>query len=564
MKRKKKILICIIGMVMGAYIVLGAGFYAKFQSAGRGPGNQQMGKAPDMKNSGESDSQQGTQEGTPPKLPDQKSDTSSDKMKPGNAPRGGILGMKYMILIGIGTFLFSTSILYLLMSRLTQRAVLSGAGKSVLFLIISLVLTAGLTFGSSYGLSHFVLKRGEAQSQPKQDAQKSSVSASAVKVIENEEESDSDVSSTGSDESAVLVKSGGSAVLSGSTISKTGDTTNTENSEFYGINAAVLTQSNSSSTLSNLKIKTDSKGSNAVFATGTGAKTKIQNSVIQTKSDSSRGLDATYGGSIEGKKLTITTQGSSSASLATDRGEGTVNVEDSKLETNGSGSPVIYSTGKITLKNSSGTANHSQMVVIEGKNSVSLDHTELSASGKGNRNSVDHAGIMIYQSMSGDASVGTGTFTAKNSTLSIDADSSLYGKAPFFFITNTDAKINLTNNQLSYGSGTLMSVKGTSEWGTSGKNGGNVTLNANKQKLSGSITVDKLSTVTMNLKNNSSYKGAINKSNTAKKITLKLDDTSKLTLTGDSYVNELDTSDETYSNIDFNGYKLYVDGKAVN
>lgn len=564
MKRKKKIWICIIGMVMGACIVLGAGFYAKFQSSGRGPGNQQMGKAPDMKNSGESDSQQGTQEGTPPKLPDQKSDASSDKMKPGNAPRGGILGMKYMILIGIGTFLFSTSILYLLVSRLAQRAVLAGAGKSVLFLIISLVLTAGLTFGSSYGLSHFVLKRGEAPSQPKQDAQKSSVSASAVKVIENEEESDSDVLSTGSDESAVLVKSGGSAVLSGSTISKTGDTTNTENSEFYGINAAVLTQSNSTSTLSNLKIKTDSKGSNAVFATGTGAKTKIQNSVIQTKSDSSRGLDATCGGSIEGKKLTITTQGSSSASLATDRGEGTVNVEDSKLETNGSGSPVIYSTGKITLENSTGTANNSQMVVIEGKNSVSLDHTELSASGKGNRNSVDHAGIMIYQSMSGDASVGTGTFTAKNSTLSIDADSSLYGKAPFFFITNTDAKINLTNNQLSYGSGTLMSVKGTSEWGTSGKNGGNVTLNANKQKLSGSITVDKLSTVTMNLKNNSSYKGAINKSNTAKKITLKLDDTSKLTLTGDSYVNELDTSDETYSNIDFNGYKLYVDGKAVN
>lgn len=564
MKRKKKILICIIGMVMGACIVLGAGFYAKFQSAGRGPGNQQMGKAPDMKNSGESDSQQGTQEGTPPKLPDQKSDTSSDKMKPGNAPRGGILGMKYMILIGIGTFLFSTSILYLLMSRLTQRAVLSGAGKSVLFLIISLVLTAGLTFGSSYGLSHFVLKRGEAQCQPKQDAQKSSVSASAVKVIENEEESDSDVSSTGSDESAVLVKSGGSAVLSGSTISKTGDTTNTENSEFYGINAAFLTQSNSTSTLSNLKIKTDSKGSNAVFATGTGAKTKIQNSVIQTKSNSSRGLDATYGGSIEGKKLTITTQGSSSASLATDRGEGTVNVEDSKLETNGSGSPVIYSTGKITLKNSTGTANNSQMVVIEGKNSVSLDNTTLTASGKGNRNSVDHAGIMIYQSMSGDASVGTGTFTAKNSTLSVDAESSLYKKAPFFFITNTDARINLTNNQVSYGSGTLMSVKGTSEWGTSGKNGGKVTLNANKQKLSGSITVDKLSTVTMNLKNNSSYKGAINKSNTAKKIILKLDDTSKLTLTGDSYVNELDTSDETYSNIDFNGYKLYVDGKAVN
>lgn len=38
---------------------------------------------------------------------------------------------------------------------------------------------------------------------------------------------------------------------------------------------------------------------------------------------------------------------------------------------------------------------------------------------------------MIYQSMSGDAGEGTGTFTAKDSTLKIDSDSEYYSSAPF-------------------------------------------------------------------------------------------------------------------------------------
>lgn len=35
-------------------------------------------------------------------------------------------------------------------------------------------------------------------------------------------------------------------------------------------------------------------------------------------------------------------------------------------------------------------------------------------------------------------------------------------------------------------------------------------------------------------------------------------------LTGDSYVTSLECEDETYSNIDFNGFTLYVNGAAVN
>lgn len=394
-----------------------------------------------------------------------------------------------------------------------------------------------------------------------------SSSATAVTTIDGTEQtlSDGNYSSSNSDESAILVKNGGNLTLKNATITKTGDSTNTENSEFYGINAGILTTENSTTTINDANISTNSKGSNAVFSTGTNAKTYISNSKITTTGASSaRGLDATYGGYIEADNVQITTQGNSCATLATDRGEGIVIAKNSTLETNGVGSPVIYSTGDISVSNTKGTANGSQMVVVEGKNSATVENSTLTASGKGNRNDVDNCGIMIYQSMSGDASTGTGNFTATNSSLSIDSNSSYYKTAPMFFITNTDAIINLTNTKLDFGSNVLLSAKGTSEWGNSGSNAGNTTLNATNQTLSGNIQIDNISTLIMNLKSSSTYTGTINGDNLAKSITLNVDETSKITLTSDSYVTSLNDTNSSYSNINFNGYKLYVNGTAIN
>lgn len=362
-----------------------------------------------------------------------------------------------------------------------------------------------------------------------------------------------------------MVQNGGSATIDGATVTKEGgDSSNTENSEFYGVNSGILVTENSTATIKNATISTDAKGSNAVFSTGTDSKIYISDSTITTTgSSSSRGLDATYGGYIEADDVDITTQGGSCATLATDRGEGTVIAKNSKLETNGTGSPVIYSTGDISIENTQGVANGSQMVVIEGKNSATVTNSTLTASGTGNRGETDQAGIMIYQSMSGDAGEGTGTFTAKNSNLSVQSDSKYYESAPMFFVTNTDAVINLSNCKLSYGSNTLLSSKGTSEWGKEGSNGGNVTLNAENQELNGNIEIDNISTLNMNL-NNSSYEGTINKDQTAKEINIKLDSNSKITLTGDSYITSLEDEDTSYSNINFNGYKLYVNGNAIN
>ena len=203
------------------------------------------------------------------------------------------------------------------------------------------------------------------------------------------------------------------------------------------------------------------------------------------------------------------------------------------------------------------------MVVIEGKNTATITNSTLEASGKGNRGETDQAGIMIYQSMSGDAGEGTGTLNVSNSSLTIQEKSANYKTAPMFFITNTTGIINIENTKLNYGSNILLSIKATSEWGNSGNNGGNATLNSKNQSLKGNIEVDNLSTLNLNLQENSNYTGTINKDNTAKDINIKLDKHSTITLTGDSYITSLENEDDTYSNINFNGYTLYINGIAV-
>ena len=84
------------------------------------------------------------------------------------------------------------------------------------------------------------------------------------------------------------------------------------------------------------------------------------------------------------------------------------------------------------------------------------------------------------------------------------------------------------------------------------------------QEADGDIVIDSISTLTMNLKEKSLFNGKINSENSAKSIKLVFDKKSKIKLTGDSYISSLEDEDRSYDNIYFNGYKLYVNGTAIN
>ncbi len=267
----------------------------------------------------------------------------------------------------------------------------------------------------------------------------------------------------------------------------------------------------------------------------------------------------TGGGTMKASNLTINTAGTSSAAIRSDRGGGTVIVDGGTYTTTGQGSPSIYSTADITVSNSDLLSKTSEGIVIEGKNSVTINNCNLTDSNtKLNGQSTTYKNIFLYQSMSGDAATGNSEFTANNSKIITNNGDTLY-------VTNTSSTINLNNNTITNNdsTGNFLRIQKDS-WGKSGSNGGDVILNINNQEANGNIVVDSISTLDMTMKENSSFNGIINGDNTAKKIKLTLDSSSILTLTGDCYINELIDEDTNYDNINFNGFKLYVNGKSIN
>lgn len=362
-------------------------------------------------------------------------------------------------------------------------------------------------------------------------------------------------SSTEGSQNSLLVTNGTSKISSAK-ITKSGNS-NDENSDFYGTNAAVLVK-NGILNIDGGSVTTNGSHANGVFAYANGT-INLTNTNIKTTSNNSGAIMVTGGGKLNATNVTAETDGNSSAPIRSDRGGGTMIVNGGKYTANGIGSPIIYSTANVTVNNVTLISTKSEGAVVEGKNSITLNNVNLTDTNITlNGNSETYKNIFIYQSMSGDADEGLASFSTKDSTITTN-------KGDTIFVTNTKATISLTNNKIINNdfTGAFLRIQ-SGKWGRSGSNGGDVTLNANDQTINGDIFVDNISTLNMKLTNGSNYTGKINGNNTAKNITLSLDSTSKITLTGDTYVTNLEDADSSYSNIKFNGYKLYVNGIAIN
>ncbi len=360
-------------------------------------------------------------------------------------------------------------------------------------------------------------------------------------------------SSTGS-ENALLV-TGGESSITDPTVTKSGDASGDE-ADFYGTNAAILVNGGTLN-ITGGKVTTNGSHANGVFAYGDGT-ININDTNIKTTSNNSGAIMVTGGGTLNANNVTAETDGNSSAPIRSDRGGGVLTVNAGNFTSNGTGSPVIYSTADITVNNSTLTSTASEGVVVEGKNSVTLNNVTMEATNtKLNGNSETYKSIFIYQSMSGDADVGTASFTANNSKI-------VNNKGDVIFVTNTNTVIELSNNEIinNDSDGAFLRVSAAG-WGKEGSNGGTVTLNAKSQKIEGDILVNDISTLDLSLEEKSSYVGTINASNTAKTLNVKLSKDSSLTLTGDSYITSLENEVEDNSNINLNGYTLYVNGTAI-
>ena len=314
------------------------------------------------------------------------------------------------------------------------------------------------------------------------------------------------ISSTGTDENAVLVDGDADVTLNNVTIDRTSqDSTGGDNSSFYGVGAAVLgTQGNTY--VKDSEITTDAKGGAGLFAYGDGT-VYASDSTITTTQDTSGGIHAAGGGKLYAWNLAVKTAGESSAAIRSDRGGGTMVVDGGTYETTGVGSPAVYCTADIAVNNATLTASGSEAICMEGLNTIHLFDCDITGDMDDLSQNDTTWNVIVYQSMSGDSEVG-------ESTMQLIGGSLTAKNGGMFYTTNTQCNILLSKVAITNAEDSEFFLRCTGNnnqrgWGTSGANGSDCTFTADEQTMEGDVIWDSISQLDFYMQNGSSLTGAI-------------------------------------------------------
>lgn len=363
------------------------------------------------------------------------------------------------------------------------------------------------------------------------------------------------ISSTGTDENAVLVQSGATVSLSDTKIDRTSDaSTGGDSSSFYGVGAAVLA-TDGTVNVTNSTITTDAAGAAGVFAYGDGV-AEVSDTTITTGQDTSGGIHVAGGGTLKATNLTVETNGESSAAIRSDRGGGTMTVNGGSYTSNGTGSPAVYSTADITVSDAALTANGSEAVCIEGLNSLKLTNCDLTGNMQDLSQNDCTWNVILYQSMSGDSEVGNSTFSMIGGSLTAK-------NGGMFYTTNTESTFYLSGVDITYAKDNPFFLKCTGNanqrgWGETGKNGADCSFTAEQQEMQGNVIWDSISQLDFTMKS-STWTGAF------------VQDEDNAADGGDGYANLVIDKDSTWivtgdsvlTSLTNNGTITDADGKSV-
>ena len=402
-----------------------------------------------------------------------------------------------------------------------------------------------------------------------------SVEYSAVnEVSDGSREFSGSLESTGTDENAVLVDGdGASATVKDAAVTRTSDDSDSNNtSSFYG-NAAALLATDGTLYVTGTTIDTDSRGGAGAFAYGDGT-VYIADSTITTQQGTSGGIHAAGGGTLYAWNLEVNTAGGSSAAIRSDRGGGTMVVDGGSYTTTGTGSPAIYSTADIAVHDAVLTAENSEAICIEGLNSIRLFDCDLSGNMPDDNEQNDVLwNVIVYQSMSGDAEDGNGTFEMVGGTLTAHAGG-------MFYTTNTQSTFILEDVDITYAENSDFFLRCTGNangrgWGSSGANGAECTFTGISQEMEGDVIWDRISTLDFYLTSGSTLTGAVTEDTAypggdgSGYCNLCIDETSAWIVTGDSTLTSLsaagtitDTDGNTVTIVGTDG-TVYVEGSSA-
>ena len=283
----------------------------------------------------------------------------------------------------------------------------------------------------------------------------------------------------------IFLVTDGTLKLKGVKLNKTGNyelyrrlmvMTTEQEADYFGINSVITVINNGRVEIEDCEIYSDSFGSSGVHVSETGY-AEIAASSIYTVQENSKGLYSTYNGTISSQNTMITTEGDNSECIGTGVSSGNINCTDMSLDTFGYGSPLIYSTGNVSISDSTGNAESSSIIIAESipepEEIVANVYSSDFIGGISDETKEDNYGILSYYSYEDYPYEGEDIINYKtpihmileSSTFSIDESSNVYNETPMFGILNCKSDIVLNRTNFSYGSGDFINMSYSDAYG---------------------------------------------------------------------------------------------------
>ena len=310
MKRKTKNIIMIILIILTITSMGFTMYYAKnhitTSSSGEMMPPSEMGKEmgnPSDKPNGDNTNSENTppdanssETNTPPEKPsgDNNSENESPQMpndngkapEMGNMPDGNTtssISTGYYIAFAIEGLILSALVIYLIMSncnKKTMKETFANKDKIVISILSVIILTSLTTLGNSVITNNVILNNNEDINNSNNSNSSNTNGASyssKTSITEDSTITNKEYSSSTAEENALSV-SKAKVTLNNITVTKTGDSTSGDNSNFYGTNSVIIAKDGATLTIKNSNITTDATGANGVFSYGGSATTNNSSS----------------------------------------------------------------------------------------------------------------------------------------------------------------------------------------------------------------------------------------------------------------------------------------------
>ncbi|ESQ85861.1 hypothetical protein AEAC466_01400 [Asticcacaulis sp. AC466] len=380
------------------------------------------------------------------------------------------------------------------------------------------------------------------------------------------------------------------------TITTSGAATLVDNTREYGMNSALLIDSGASVTLLGGRIDTRGQGATAAYVHDDGASLRATGANLTTAGSGAYGIEIRPGGSFEATDISVATQSDHAIALSIEAHGPPVRLTGGRFTTAGPLSPTFLLSRPLEASGVSVEARRAEAVVITGSHPIHFTDSHLSGDyavmlyrpaepgdasehdgqpdggqfggrqpkddrpgwrQQGERGQMDgHHGRARAANGGADQAASVRPVTDMMATAEQVRDGlslkggTANGRRAVFYVTNMHAHIALDTVELRSTSGVILRAA-ADQWGELGRNGGDATLDARHQTLTGDFVTDAISHIAVNLNDDSHFTG-IATHNTD----MTLDATSTWTLTADSAVGTLNGD---RSRIDSQGHTLHYD-----